>query len=190
MFEKIKEIKRLSKECENATSPNYDCEGARIINLSVSDDSNFISPLSCDDLPMISSETANFLELNAKHTKVNEKIRFVIKSNVIDDKEKELYPKAIDNYYTAKIRDTKLELKRNAIISFIMLLIGIVVFATIIILNAVNAQTLILSVIDVVAWVFIWEAVDLFVFKRTELRNQQLLNLKLLTAKIEFIDKN
>jgi hypothetical protein len=190
MFEKIKEIKRLSKECDKVPAPEYDSEGARIIKLSVSDDSNFISPLSCEDRPMISSETASFLELNAKHVKVNEKIRFIIKSDVIDDSEKELYPKAIDNYYSAKIRDTKLELKRNAVISFIMLLIGIVVFASIIILNAVNAQALILSVIDVIAWVFIWEAVDLWAFKRSELRNTQLLNLKLLTAKIEFTDKN
>ena len=188
MFEKIKEIKRLSKECSEHIEPEYDEEGLRIIKLSVSDDGGFLSPLSCADKPMISAETANFLELEAKHVKATEKINFVIKSEVIDEEEKSVYPTAVKNYYTSKIRDTKAELSRNAIISLIMLLIGVAVFATIIILNALNAQTLILSVIDVVAWVFIWEAVDLFAFKRTALRNAQLLNLKLLTAKITFVN--
>lgn len=186
MLKKFNEIKKLEKDCEKTAFLPRDNEGNTIINISVKDDSNFLSPYSCAGKPVISTDTAEFLKHEISTLKQNEKVHFVIESEVIDQNEQHLYPQAVKNYYTTKVKTGKTELKRNALASLIMLILGIMVFTTIIILNSYNAQTILLNVLDVVAWVFIWEAVDLFVFKRTALKKEHIINLKLLTAKFTF----
>ena len=44
-----------------------------------------------------------------------------------------------------------------------------------------------MRVFDIVAWVFIWEAVDIIAFKCKELKINQLKYLNLIDMKIEFI---
>ncbi len=189
MFEKIKEIKRLTKQVKQSSAPEYDENGLRVINVTVNNDDGFLSPFCNENKPTLSAETASFLEHDLKNVKPKERVKIVIKSRVIDGEEKKIYSQAVKNYYLTKAQDVRTELKRNAVLSLIMLFIGIVIFSAIIILTAINQNALVLNVLDVVAWVFIWEAVDLFAFKRAELNSEQLLNLKLLNTEITFAEQ-
>ena len=72
-----------------------------------------------------------------------------------------------------------------------MLFISACVFALAIILEATtNASAVILNMIDVFAWVFTWEAVDIFFFQRPKLHKEQQRNVAAIDAEIVFVDSN
>ena len=163
----------------------------RIIRLNVTDDSNFLSPLSMKGNPLISSETAEFLNLNIKHNLKDSGVKLIISSNVIDEAEKEVYKAAIHNYYRVEYKAVWKDLRRNLFLSIIMLLISACIFALAVILEATtNASAVILNMIDVFAWVFTWEAVDTLFLQRPKLHKEQKRNAAAIGAEIVFIYEN
>lgn len=163
----------------------------RIIRLNVTDDSNFLSPFSVKGNPLISSETAEFLNLNIKHNLKDSGVKLEISSNVIDEPEKEIYRSAIKNYYRVEYKTVWKELRRNLFGSIIMLLFSACIFALAIILEATtNASAVILNMIDVFAWVFTWEAVDIFFFQRPKLHKEQKRNAAAIDAEIVFVNED
>lgn len=57
----------------------------RIIRMNVTDDSNFLSPLSVRGNPLLDSETAEFLNMNIKHNLKDSGVKLIISSNAIDE---------------------------------------------------------------------------------------------------------
>lgn len=165
-----------------------DPNNRRIIRLNVTDDSNFLSPFSVKGDPLISDETAAFLNLNIKHNLRDSGVKLIIAGDVIDENEQEVYKTAIRNYYQVEYRETWKELRRNAIDVLAMLLFSACIFALAVILETVaHANAVILNMIDVFAWVFTWEAVDLFFFRRPQLRKEQNRNAAAIDAEIDFV---
>ena len=186
MFEKIKKLNKLSKKFEKLNEPEYNENGKLIIKINVKNDDGFLSPYTLKDTPILSSETVEFLEHAVKDTDNDDEISFEISSNVIDENEEKEYADAIKNYYSREIVETKEKFKKNTISSAVMIFLGILVFALRIIFSSNFQNEIVLNVLDVVAWVFVWEATDLFFFKRSEIRAKQLKNLKIYTADIVF----
>ena len=111
----------------------------------------------------------------------------IISSNAIDETEKVIYKTAIKNYYRYEYKTTWKELRRNLFCSIIMLLFSACIFALAIILeNTTNASAVILNMIDVFAWVFTWEAVDIFFLQRPKLHKEQQRNFAAMNAEIVF----
>lgn len=161
----------------------------RIIRLNVTDDSNFLSPFSVKGDPLISGETADFLNLNIKHNLKDSGVKLVISSGEIDDTEKDVYKTAIKNYYRVEYKSTWKELRRNLLSSIIMLLISACIFALAITLKkTTDTGAVILNMLDVFAWVFTWEAVDIFFLQRPKLLKEQKRNAAAMNAEIVFID--
>lgn len=161
----------------------------RIIRLNVADDSNFLSPFSVKGYPLISSETAEFLNMNIKHNLKDSGVKLIISSREIDEGEKSVYKTAIENYYKLEYKSAWRELRRNLLASVIMLLISACIFALAIILQTTtNTGAVILNMIDVFAWVFTWEAVDLFFLQRPKLRKEQKRNAAAINAEIIFTE--
>lgn len=85
-----REIKaRLS--CRNTAR---DGEGRAVINMTVKDDSGFISAYSECGTPVISGEVAEFIEGATHALRPNELLTLRIHSDCIDEVEKELYREA------------------------------------------------------------------------------------------------
>ncbi len=74
----------------------------KTIDMTVTDDGNFLSPYSEDGKPVISSEVADFLENAAKAYRPKDTLVVSIHGDCIDDCEKKKYAAAIKNYYTLK----------------------------------------------------------------------------------------
>lgn len=188
MFTKNKKFKEISDKIDNFSAQGSYEDGKKVINLSVSDDSDFLSPYSAEGKPQISGEVAEFLNHSVKQLKVKDEVRFVVHSSVIDDDEKVVYKKAIENYYLTEAVETKAQLKRNALLSIIMLFIGAIIFSIAIVLEYREFQLLWLDILDVAAWVFVWESVDLFVLQRAALKAELLKYYKMISAEIIFKD--
>ncbi len=188
MFERIKKIRELSKDVTNENSVAVDDEGLCLVKIKVTDDSNFLSPFSDNDDPVISEETAGFLVHSVKHLKTANKLHIVFSGNEITEDEQPVYKKAIENYFHKELVENRRDIHSNTVRSVILSLLGVLLFSIAIIMETLGVKHLWLNVMDVVAWVFVWEAVDLFFLERTGLRIKQLINLKMLTAKITFND--
>ncbi len=186
MFKKLKETKDLIKKIEYKDSKQLDEEGRIIIKINVSDDSSFLSTYYFNDRPIISSDTAEFINHSMKYLRPDEKVHFIFSSKVIDDNEKVLYKEAIVNYYKLEFSDLSRNIKRTIRQAIIMTLVAIVIFVGYILLDYLNTKTLILNIIDIAGWVFMWEAVDLFFLERSSLKAKQLTCYKIINAVVDF----
>ena len=150
-----------------------DSENRIIIDMNVKDDSDFLSVYSTGEVPVINGEVAEFIENNTASVNPKENLTLRIYSTVIDDEEKALYKKAIKSYYTEKYKANGIELKKAHIISAILLIMGIFVLALAVLADYFFESDVWPEVIDIFAWVLIWESADISIFKSNLLRTNK-----------------
>lgn len=180
----------FDKKIKNVKLREYkrDDENRVIINMTVKDDSDFLSPFSQSDTPVISPAVAEFIENSCELISSKELLFLNIHSNCIDDDEKKQYVKAIREYYSEKSVVNAKELKRNNVIVFLLTIAGILVLSLAIALQYLTDYQVWSEVIDIVAWVLLWEAVDISAFENRSLRNKYRRYQAFLNMKIVFID--
>lgn len=147
-----------------------DALGRAVINMSVKNDEEFLSVFSRSESPVISSDVAEFIENSAAALSPKEQITIRIYSSCIDENEKIVYSWAIRQYYREKELANDTDIKRNSIIALILLIAGIAVLALSAFLNIQLDGEIWSEFIDIVAWVLLWEFVDICVFKNMHLR--------------------
>lgn len=164
-----------------------DNENRVVINMTVKDDSNFLSVFSHNDDPVISTEVADFIETNANAAHPKEKLTLRIHSNCIDASEKTTYAKAIKNYYSEKNIANSRAMKRNNVILLILLILGVAVLAFSMFLSSAVENEVWPEVVDIIAWVLIWEATDIGIFKNSDLRINKTRFYAYVDMKIEYL---
>lgn len=139
--------------------------------MTVLDDSDFLSPYSETDTPVISGEVAEFLANGANAAHIKDSLELHLHSNCVGTDKQTRYEQAIRNYFSLKLTAVQRELKRNNVVSLIFAIIGIVGLAFMIICDQLlNMQAIWVECIDIFAWVFLWEAVDQFFIERRKLK--------------------
>ncbi|MDO4611510.1 MAG: hypothetical protein Q4B34_01470 [Candidatus Saccharibacteria bacterium] len=154
-----------------------------IINMVLRDDHGFLSRFSSHETPVISSETASFLENSAERFLPGKRLRLRIYSDAIEDDEKETYAMAIKDYYTDKIFAAKWELLRYTLLALLLLMVGV----TILVISLSIKEMLWPTLLDVIACVFIWEAVSIVAFRKQDLRIKKFRYRSFVKMKIEFV---
>jgi len=177
----LEELKKQEKSL-----PPRDEEGRCIINMCVKNDDDFLSPFSATDTPVISPEVAEFVEDSTCLFPPNEQFVLRIKSNCIDDTEKELYQSAFREYYTHKYIANDRELRRRRKLAWAMGTVGVLVLALAVFLEYRFGSLIWAECIDIVAWVFIWEAVYTEQFDNRKRRLQKRSYLSYLSMGIQF----
>jgi hypothetical protein len=148
--------------------PKVDENGNRYIPVTVRDENSILSTFSPKGSPTISGEFAEFLDSQYTEMSRKEKLRIDIDCDTIDDEEKVLYAGAIRSYYSAEKLRKRNELVRDNVVSLIMLIIGVLVLTASVLLRVFQNE-IVGEVIDIIAWVFVWESVDLFFIHRHSL---------------------
>lgn len=141
-----------------------------IINMTVRDDDDFLASFSEFGDSIISSDVSEFIENSTQLIFPNEALALHIHSNCIDENEKREYRKAIKEYYVQKYISDKKKLKKNALISLALALCGILILGFAIFMDIKGENPIWTEFIDIIAWVLVWEAVDIFVFRNRDLR--------------------
>ena len=154
-----KEKKEIDVENKNKQY-EYDANGNIIVNLSIRNDVDFLSPYSLNGLPTISHDVGDFIESSTKTFPPKQKLTLRFHGMNINNKEKETYKKAIKDYY----QDKYLHMQQKITIDF-----------------KVWSE-----VIDILAWVLIWESMDIFLFRNLENRHDKNRYLKFTTMNVEF----
>lgn len=164
-----------------------DGDGRVILSMTVRDDSSFLSVYSEGETPVISSEVAEFLEKSTDTLRPDEELSLCIASDCIGEEEKKLYPAAVREYYARRYIANGRELGRNYIIVLLLGLMGVLALTASILYAHLVGNAVWAEVIDIVAWVFLWEAVDIGVLRNHSLRMNKLRYLAFLSMKIEYI---
>lgn len=165
-----------------------DGEGRIVINMTVKDDSDFLSVFSQSDTPVIGSEVAEFIENSTSSILPKEQLTLRIHSGCIDDTEKELYREGIREYYSEKSIANARELRRNNVVSLLLLIAGVLVLALQLVLEYRFDSVIWAEVIDIAAWVFLWEAADIRFFGNRSLQLKNRRYRSYLSMKIEYVD--
>lgn len=160
-----------------------------VIDILVNNEEDMLSPFSGMN-PIISSSLFDYLEQKTNNRKIKNGIVLNVISNTIDALEELLYKNAIYNTYEEKYLEAKKDSKRNLIVAITMMFIGILTLVVGIILDHHNKSSIILEIYDIIAWVFIWEAVDIFFFKQFSLKFKRKKYQHLMNAEINFKNKD
>ncbi len=183
---KFKEIKKELSLQKKQRQYQKDEEGRAIICMNVKNDEGFLSEFSESDTPVISSEVAEFIENSTSFIPISEELTLRIHSDCIDDQEKVLYNSAIKEYYLQKYITNEQEIKRNRLLVLFLGLAGILVLAAELIYDFCVGNAMWTEVIDIVAWVLLWEATDIALLAARGLRRKQKRFLAFLSMKVEF----
>lgn len=180
--ESKKEVDRVKKE----RIYKRDSDGRVIVNMTVEDDDDFLSVFSESSTPVISTEVAEFIENSTHSILPKEELTMRIYSNCIDAEEEKRYAEAIKEHYTEKYIAIERELRRNTLISIVLAVTGVLILSLAILLEFVANSLIWAEVIDIVAWVLLWEAVDISVFEMRSQRLKRMHYLACLSMKIEY----
>ena len=180
--------KSKNEPCPNLPEKQYrrDDEDRIIVDMNVKDDTDFLSVFSATETPVISSEVAEFLENSTHSIRPNEQLSLHIKSDCIDETEQKVYSTAIKEYYTERYRANERELKIHNLIALLLALFGVLVLVFAVFLDYRIGSVIWAEVVDIVAWVFLWEAVDIKFFKTRELAIQRKRYMAFIDMKIEY----
>lgn len=185
MSEELKKTRNALKKERHSRQYRRDEEKRIIISMNVKNDNDFLSVFSQNSTPIISNNVAEFIENSAMNISPSEKLTLEICSRCIDDKEKTDYKAAIREYFTEKYIANQYEIKRNTLIAVLLSLAGLVILASgFCVKNAMWAE-----LVDIIAWVFLWEAVDITFFRNKSLRVKQRRYLSYITMNVIYTNK-
>lgn len=183
MFNFYKYIKHKSTPKHNMPA---DEEGNAFFEITIKDKSEVIAPFLLDNKDTINIEFANLLDNVAKSVSKKENLHLKLNSQDLSDKEKESFSMAIKNYYHNALIDNKRKLKTNAILICVMLGLSLLTLGFLFIAHFFNFPWIVSEIIDIIAWGFVWESVDLSAFQRTLLKDDDRHDTALYNMKITF----
>lgn len=184
MVKTVKELKRRMDARARADEVERDEEGRAVIGMTVLKDEDFLSAFSAGRQPVVSTEVAEFLDESAKAFLPREPVRINIYSDCIDKEEEKTYSEALKEYYVRHYKENRRELKRNAVVSLLMAVVGLLALTGSLLLSYLLKNAVVSEATDIFAWVFLWEAVDLFFLERMVLRAERDRCLRFIEANI------
>ena len=186
MFKAIRELKRETSARLKRQNTARDEQGRTLINMTVRDDSTFLSPYSHSAAEVISSETAEFIRDSALGHKPKEEFALHIYSDCIDGAKQETYTDAIHSYFERNFIDNAREMFINTIQALVMFTIGVIALVVMIVAERLGWGQIWIECIDIFAWVFLWESVDVFFLERMTLRRRAKRHLAFIRMDVKF----
>lgn len=179
--------KTILREAEQrALDRRADADGRTVIPMTVRDDSDFLSPFSEGAAPLISADVAEYLEEKTEDLPRRSELTLRIRSSCIDPAEQEAYRLGVREFYLIRYLSVRRELRRNLLLAFTLAAAGMFLLLTAHLIDTHLGFPYWTELTDIVAWVFVWEAVDVLVFGSHDLRTQKLRCLSFMDMKIEF----
>lgn len=131
----------------------------------------------------LNPEFSEYIFDKAKRVPVKEDVKIKIHTaDAIDSAEVD---QAVKSHYRSAYIEGKKEVSRVILISIIMTLLGIIALTALILINHFTDNLYITSIVEIAAWVFIWEAVDYFFLQRPVVKAKCILIQRIYTSKIE-----
>jgi len=181
-----KEARRVRKEQIRKRTYQRDNEGRIVIPLIVSDDADFLSVFSENTTPTISTDVAEYIAEKTDYLPSREELHLQIRSDCIVGQEQEVYRTAIREHYMTQYIRNRHEWLRNTVLSAVLAAAGLLLLVLTVMLDEYVGMPVWTEVADIAAWVFVWESVDVSVFRNHEVRREIRRCIKGMDMTIEF----
>ena len=191
MFKNIKLLRELRKQSQYVEYDfdDFNSRNEAVIEMKAEKVEDLVSPFCIGDDLILTESFEKFLENSASpiepHLAIDLKVN---NAKNFSNEDRKAIKYAIKNHYTKKISLENDNLRRNMIDNIVLFIASIVVLALILVIEAVKFTTLIRQVLDILAWVLLWEVFDNFFLRRRVLRSAAIKNYQLLNMRVEFID--
>lgn len=163
-----------------------DEKGRALIEIEIKDKSEVLSPFYAQDKGTINNEFANFLDNFSKSFPPRQELHLSFNCPEVNTKDEEIFSRAVKNYYLNSTIEAERKLANNTKLLLVMILFSLISLTALFLVHHFGAFWLIEEVFDIIAWVFVWEAVDSFAFQRSLLRYERQRNLSLYNSHISF----
>lgn len=180
-----KNLRKADKEILQDKDYIEGSDDRAIISIKAEEDEQIFSTYNYDSNEKLNAELDEFIWDKARFVPMAKDIKIKLYTNTKTDEQEVV--DAIKNNYKKEYIETKSELKRNAIFSLIMLLLGLAFMSFLLLMHVYFYNVYLEIIVEITTWVFIWESVDSFFLQRAALKRKRITLLKLYTAEMEII---
>ena len=167
-----------------------DEKGRALIEIEIKDKSEVLSPFYAQNKETINNQFANFLDNFTKSFPPRQELHLSFNCLEVKPEDEEVFSRAVKNYYLNSTIEAERKIANNTKLLLVMILLSIISLTALFLVHYFGVFWLIEEVFDIIAWVFVWEAVDIFAFQRSLLRYEKQRNLSLYNSFISFDNKN
>lgn len=167
---------------QHGTVAENDGEQGAVIKVKVQSREQLFSPYSYSG-DKLNPEFCGYIFDKAKSTSLTEDLTICVHSD--EEISSDEVQSTLKNHYADEYRETKKDLRRLTVISLIMTAFGIITLTVLVLLNHFWDNFYVTTIVEIAAWVFVWEAVDYFFLQRPVVKAKLLLIRKIYSANVE-----
>lgn len=151
---------------------NYqkDEDGRALIDISIEDKSEVLSPYHVDKMQVINGDFAGMLDNVVKAIPPKQAIHLKLHCAHLTNKEKETFALATKRYYENRLINTQLLFKRYMVTVVLSVVLSVFFFLALWLTKFLNLHWLVFEIVDICAWVFLWEAIDVLAYQCISVR--------------------
>jgi hypothetical protein len=179
IIESIREIEKLSRKAEERVLKKTETG----ITLRLAECDDIYEKYSNYRDKQISHEILEYLEDQIKYVPVYSQIKISIETENDESTMIENVRSAVRNHLRVGIIEKQIEMTQNLKEFIVLLVLGVASFGIKAILNKYISNVSVNEILLIVAWVFIWRAVETFYFERRRIRKDKLKLIQLFMAK-------
>jgi len=184
IIESIREIEKLSRKAEKRVLKKTETE----ITLRLTECDDIYEKYSNYRDKQISHEILDYLEDQTKYIPVYSQVNINIETGKNEETIIENVKDAVRNHLRVGIIEKQIEMTQNLKEFNALLVLGVTSFGVKAILNKYISNVSINEILLIVAWVFIWRAVETLYFDRKRIRKDKLKLIQLYMAKYNQIE--
>jgi len=166
---------------------DYDKDGRVVIEVNVVDPEHLLSPYK-EDQEIINADTATFIDNLVKAAPKNKELHLKLSCKNYTPDKRDVYKRAVENYYVNEFAEIDRKLEHNLFMAILMLVLGVAGFALLYAMNIWESPWILCTLMEIAAWVFVWETVDLLMIARLHLKMKQRKTLQIIFAEMTFLD--
>ena len=184
---RIKILKQGLKYKKNNDDFVCDSDDRAIINVGAENYDDVYSPYCYKGGDTLASSLTEYMQqkANAVPLDYDLTIRFHVK-HATEEKRKDI-ESAVKENYVNQIRGIDKRMQRTTIFSLWFILIGLIFAITYLLIHEIT-PLFVSYIVDLFAWLFLWEGMDAFFLDRRSLQLDRLKTYRLATAKIEIVE--
>ena len=191
MFKRLRQLRKLnnSKLVDDEVY-DVDANGRGVIDVGAENYEDIFSYYDLNNTNVLDIEFEEFLDAKADAIPLTQELALHFHVKDASNEKRDEIDRVVKDNYKRKLKAINRKLRRNAMFSLYMLLLAVIAFAIYIPLAIFEVHFAVVEVFDIVAWVFVWEAVDNHFLSRRHLQQERLKKYRFIRADIDVYEYN
>lgn len=188
MFSKVNRIRKLRAKLKPKKQLILLDEKERaLVDVGAENYNDIFSPFCLYDMNVIDFELEQYLDARNESVPFEYDLSLVFHIKEANEQKRKEIDTTIKQSYGSRLQSVKKKLKQNKTSALIFLIVGLILLSiktTFLLSSTAYVQ----SLMDILAWVFVWTSVEAYFLERSLLKIEQMLLLRMVTAKVEVHD--